>query len=96
MKRFICVCMALIVSSCYCLMASPKGDDMSGREAFYKNEYEAALRFYVNAISQDENYVDAYCGKGEAEIGLKKYDDAISTYTKIKLTPTLDVQLLTG
>jgi len=82
MLRFL---LTVFVLSIFCIntYADAISDYEAGKKAYAKKEYQTALEYFESAILKDAEYKDAYYGKGEVEIALKKNNDALESFTKI-------------
>ena len=60
----------------------------TGKDKFFKKDYQGAIADYSKAIEMDSNFADAYFYRGYAKNTMKDYQGAIADYSKnVELDP---------
>ena len=65
-----------------CSADVPQNPVSQGMAAFKKEDFDAAIGYFTQAINQDTNYVGAYYFRGLSYIQKKDYDHSIADFSR--------------
>lgn len=64
-----------------------------GKILYYQGKYEKALENYEKILDINSEEVEAWSGKGLAQLGLRKYEEAEISFTKVKVIKPNDPKI---
>ena len=80
--------LCVFVLSAICAAEETEYLDWKANKLYSSKNYTEALTYFDQAISQDQNYLSSWVGKGNTQKALKDYNGSIQSYSRaLELDP---------